>query len=226
MQLRLPRCSAGLQRGWRIRAAAVLLDHGPGCLLQGDARVRTGMWHAAGAALHSTATQGALQQPLLLLLLRSAGALSAAASIVCLCDLALWVLRTFLPASPWIRHGVLLYWGLLMAVALPAMLRALRPSQTAPRKPGYVIAQAAPAAQPTPPAGCAMVFPLAPLPPAPPIPHIILRKGYHVLALALFVPVMAVDPDMLQVRRCAGIACMHALERMAETWHACTQMHP
>jgi hypothetical protein len=31
------------------------------------------------------------------------------------------------------------------------------------------------------------------------VPLILLRKGYHLLALALFVPVLFLDPEMLQV---------------------------
>ena len=104
-------------------------------------------------------------------------ALGAVAVSAALAALAVWVLTEFLPGRPGARLAVLLYWAALLGIVLPLMYRVLHPPRASS------VAQAG------------MKAPVTAA-----VPHILLRKGYHVLALLLFVPVLLLDPAMMQVR--------------------------
>ncbi|CAI5536039.1 unnamed protein product, partial [Closterium sp. Naga37s-1] len=133
--------------------------------------------------------------------------------------LALAAHAAHVPPSPmlwWLRevmaNGPLwLYW-LLLLLLLPLLSR-LAPSST--RTP-HTIPFAPPlsAASPTPSTG-PTVPPPAAVPPVPHVvPHVVLRKAFHVLALAMFLPPMLLQPAFLRLAFGVCFAFFLLLEAM------------
>eukprot|EP00798_Chlamydomonas_sp_ICE-L_P006425 gene6425-3052_t len=150
-------------------------------------------------------------------------AAACAACVLCIVDLALWVLFEFLPEAMMLRLSILLMWGALMLTVLPAMARYLNSTQE-----GVVLSQEGDL-QPQRDNSSAFVHESKCAHSAHRmehasqkaaggggggIPHIILRKGYHILALALFVPVLIVDAPMLQVSLVIAFTLMVFLEML------------
>lgn len=106
-------------------------------------------------------------------------------SVLSLSDLALWVLFTFLPRrnSMKRRSLIIAYWIIITAATLPVMNKASKWIK-GKRK-----------------GGLSYKSWLA-----------LLRKGYHLLLLAIFLPVLLVDHDMLCVSASIAFAAMIFLE--------------
>ncbi|CAI5958344.1 unnamed protein product, partial [Closterium sp. NIES-65] len=115
----------------------------------------------------------------------------------------LWWLREVLSNGP-----LWLYWLLLLLLLLPLLSR-LAPSST--RTP-HTIPSAPPlsTASPTPSTGFAVPPPAA----VPPVPHVVLRKAFHVLALAMFLPPMLLQPAFLRLALGVCFAFFLLLEAM------------
>jgi hypothetical protein len=144
--------------------------------------------------------------------------------------LAAWTLAVFLPARPG-RLLLLGYWGAVLAAALPLMHAAagwravpqVRGWERLPRPPPLWRRPGTPGAPPCsrpPPLGSRPTPPPNPPPPpphpTPPHPHphsqIILRKGYHLIAAALFLPAFFWDPPMLGASLAIAFAALGAAE--------------
>jgi dolichol kinase len=120
--------------------------------------------------------------------------LALAASVYVLL-LARWTLETFVPAGGCRRVGILAYWVAVLGVSLPAMGFAARLRLRRRRSGG---------------GGRGGRSSSPPLPLL--LPRIVLRKGYHLVALALFLPAFYADLPLLCVALAIAFAALVATE--------------
>jgi len=157
--------------------------------------------------------------PLPLLLIWPA---AIAVSLGCLLRKAAWVLGSFvmdptpLPFRSRIRIWILGYWILCLAVAVPLLLSIRKD----PKRHSDGKNPKTQASHKKPPQKASI-----PPPPLSPIPHativtahsiplIVVRKGFHLLALFIFAPVYFLDPKFLQIAAAIAFSLLLILESL------------